>query len=469
MEQKTNSNLRLGMTFMASIFFVFGFITNFNIAMKDQVQLAFDLKTLYPGWENFFAQLVNGVFFFAYFCFSFLCGMIIKKIGYKNGVIVGLLLVATGSYLFFPAVSVLSYPLFLGAIFVMATGVVFLQTAANPYVAALGPQETAPARLNLTQALNGVATTIAPYLAGILVLAPAVLALKNGASAQDAANFVKMPFVIIGSIVVIIAIGILFIKLPEIKGDETVASMSALRKPQVWLGAIGIFCYVGAEVGTASQVSSYLTGLLEIAKDEAVKLTAIYWGGQMIGRFFGSILLGTLSKNLKYKYSLFVLVFAFFVGWFIFSAGVTDGKFIFDSKPVYGLIFFAIAAINFILMLLGKGIANISLGIFGAVNMLLVLAGFLLPPQIGMWCLLSVGFFNSIMFPNIFSLSVNDLDPSEMPIASGIINTMIVGGSVVPLIMGAVTDSVSLKAALLVPILCYAYITFFALKGSKIR
>ena len=469
MTNQTNAKLMIGMSFMASIFFVFGFITNFNIAMKDQVQLAFNLKELYPGWENFFAQLVNGVFFFAYFCFSFLCGMIIKKIGYKNGVVAGLILVATGSYMFFPAVSVLSYPLFLTAIFVMATGVVFLQTAANPYVVALGPQETAPARLNLTQAMNGVATTIAPYIAGILVLAPAVLALKNGASAQEAANFVKMPFVVIGSIVVLIAIGILFIRLPEIEGNETVASMAALKKPQVWLGAIGIFCYVGAEVGTASQISSYMTNLLDIAKDEAVKLTAIYWGGNMVGRFFGSVLLGDLSRNAKTKYSLIILAFAFVVGWFIFSAGVKDGQFVFESKPVYGLIFFGIALVNFFLMALGKGIANVSLGIFGATNMLLVLCGFLLPPQVGMWCLLSVGFFNSIMFPSIFSLGVSDLNPSEMPIASGIINTMIVGGSVVPVIMGAITDSVSLTGALLVPVICFGYITFFALKGSKIR
>ncbi len=469
MTNQTSTNLKIGMSFMASIFFIFGFITNFNIAMKDQVQLAFDLKTLYPGWENFFAQLVNGVFFFAYFCFSFLCGMIIKKIGYKNGVVAGLILVSTGSYMFFPAVSMLSYPLFLTAIFVMATGVVFLQTAANPYVVALGPQETAPARLNLTQAMNGVATTIAPYIAGILVLAPAVLALKSGASAQEAANFVKMPFVVIGSIVILIAIGILFIRLPEIKGNETVASMAALKKPQVWLGSIGIFCYVGAEVGTASQISSYMTNLLDIAKDEAVKLTAIYWGGNMIGRFFGSVLLGTLPKNAKTKYSLFILVFAFVVGWFIFSAGVKDGQFIFESKPLYGFIFFGIALVNLFLMFLGKGIANVSLAIFGATNMLLVLCGFLLPPQIGMWCLLSVGFFNSIMFPSIFSLGVKDLDPSEMPIASGTINTMIVGGSVVPVIMGAITDSISITSALFVPIICFAYITFFALKGSKIR
>jgi FHS family L-fucose permease-like MFS transporter len=189
----------------------------------------------------------------------------------------------------------------------------------------------------------------------------------------------------------------------------------------------------------------------------------------MTGRFFGSVLLGTMPKTQKYKYSFYIFVFAFLVGWFIFSAGVKDGNFIFESKPEYGLIFLTIAAINFTLLLLGKGIANVSLGIFGATNMILVLAGFLLPQEIGMWCLLSVGFFNSIMFPNIFSLGVRDLDPAEMPIASGIINTMIVGGSVIPVLMGAITDSVSLKAALLVPAICFGYITFFAFKGSKIR
>jgi len=468
MEQKTNSNLRLGMIFMASIFFIFGFITNFNIAMKDQVQLAFDLKKLYPGWENFLSQLVNFVFFVAYACFSFLCGSIIKKIGYKSGVIAGLVLVAIGSYLFFPAVAALSYPLFLVAVFVMATGVVFLQTAANPYVAALGPQETAPARLNLTQALNGVATTIAPFLAGILVLAPAVLALKNGATAADAAKFVQMPFVIIGSIVVLIAIGIAFIKLPEIKGDETISSKSVLRKPQVWLGAVGIFCYVGAEVGTAGQIAPYLSKD-GFALDVAVKLSAIYWGGAMVGRFFGSILLSNLPAAKRYQYSAFVMVFAFFVGWFITSASVSNGQFVFDSQPLNGFIFLGIAIANFFLMLLGKGKANVALGIFGTVNMLLILAAFMLPATVGMWCLLSIGFFNSIMFPNIFSLGVNDLDPSEMPLASGIINTLIVGGAVVPLLMGALTDTFSARGALLIPVLCYAYITFFALKGSKIR
>lgn len=469
MEQKTNSNLRLGMTFMASIFFIFGFITNFNIAMKDQVQLAFDLT-------NFEANLVNFSFFIAYGVFSFLCGYVIKKIGYKNGVITGLVLVSVGSYMFFPAVAVLSYPLFLLAVFVMATGVVFLQTAANPYVVALGPQDSAPARLNLTQALNGVATTIAPFLAGILVLAPAVLAIKAGTTAglsdaeaaREAAGFVQMPFVVIGTIVILIAIGIAFIKLPKISGDDTISSKSVFKKPQVWLGALGIFCYVGAEVGTASQIAPYLKES-GFATDVAVKLSAIYWGGGMVGRFYGSILLSTLSAAKKYQYSVYVMIFAFFVGWFITSASVTDGQYVFESKPMNGFIFLGIAVVNFFLMLLGKGKANVALGIFGTVNVLLILAAAMMPATVGMWCLLSIGFFNSIMFPNIFSLGVRDLDPSEMPLASGIINTLIFGGAVVPLLMGGLTDLFTARWALLVPIICYSYITFFALKGSKIR
>lgn len=468
MEKSNSSNLRLGMTFMASIFFIFGFITNFNIAMKDQVQLAFDLETLYPGWANFLAQLVNGVFFFAYAVFSFLCGTIIKRIGYKSGVVVGLILVALGSYMFFPAVEILSYTLFLTAVFIMATGVVFLQTAANPYVAALGPQESAPARLNLTQALNGVATTIAPFLAGILVLGPAVAAVNQGASAAEAANYVKMPFLVIGTLVILIAIGIAFIKLPKITGDSTIPSKSVFKKPQVWLGALGIFCYVGSEVGVASQIAPYLKAE-GLAVDVAVKLSAIYWAGAMVGRFFGSIMLSSLPKQKKYQYSSLIMVFAFFVGWFLTSASVVEGRFVFESQPVNGVIFLVISVINFFLLLLGKGKANVALGIFGTVNMALILAAFILPANVGMWCLLSIGFFNSIMFPNIFALGVNDLDPAEMPLASGVINTLIVGGAVIPVLMGVFTDAFSARGALLIPVICYAYITFFGLRGSKIR
>jgi FHS family L-fucose permease-like MFS transporter len=154
------------------------------------------------------------------------------------------------------------------------------------------------------------------------------------------------------------------------------------------------------------------------------------------------------------------MIFAFFVGWFITSASVTNGQFVFESHPMNGFIFLGISIVNFFLMLLGKGKANVALGIFGTVNMLLVIAAIMLPATVGMWCLLSIGFFNSIMFPNIFS---------EMPLASGIINTLIVGGAVIPVLLGALTDAFSARGAMIIIVLSYAYITFFALKGSKIR
>ncbi|MFN8210582.1 MAG: MFS transporter [Bacteroidales bacterium] len=442
------------MTLMLMIFFIFGFITNFNIALKDQVQATFNLS-------NFMANLVNGVFFFAYFVFSFLCGRIIKKTGYKMGLIIGLLAIALGSFLFYPAVAVPSYTLFLCAVFVMATGVVFLQTAANPYVAALGEAATASSRLNLAQALNGFATTVAPFIVGILVLTPAAIAMGPTA--------VQIPFIVIGSIVVLIAIVIYFLKLPEIMGgDEPSEKKSVWKYPHVLLGAIAIFFYVGAEVGISTAVVPYLkqTGMMI---GEAAKLAAMYWGGAMVGRFLGSINLSAMENQKKLIYSSAVIVLAFFVGWLVTSSQIKEGVFVFNSQPVNGLIFLGIACVNFLAMFLSKGRTNVALGIFGLIAAALVFASTVLSANVGIWALLSIGFFNSIMFPNIFALGVTDLDKNEMPMASGIINTLIVGGSVIPLVMGWFTDHATVRIALLVPLVSYLYIVFFAFKGSKMR
>jgi MFS transporter, FHS family, L-fucose permease len=454
MKQQTNSNLRMGMTLMLMIFFIFGFITNFNIALKDQVQATFQLS-------NFMANLVNGVFFFAYFVFSFLCGKIIKKTGYKMGLIIGLLLISTGSFLFYPAVAVPSYALFLGAVFVMATGVVFLQTAANPYVAALGSEETASSRLNLAQALNGLATTVAPFVVGIFVLTPAAIAMGPTA--------VQTPFLIIGGIVLLIALAIYFMKLPEIiGGEEIVGRKSIWKHPHVLLGALAIFFYVGAEVGISTAIVPYLkqSGMMI---GEAAKLAAMYWGGAMVGRFLGSINLSAMEQKKKLLYSGAVVILAFFVGWLVTSSQIKEGVFVFNSQPVNGLIFLGIAIVNFLAMNISKGKTNVMLGVFAIIGAVLVFSATVLGASVGIWALLSIGFFNSIMFPNIFALGVKDLDNYEMPMASGIINTMIVGGSVIPLLMGYFTDSISVRAALLVPLVSYLYIVFFSFKGSKIR
>jgi MFS transporter, FHS family, L-fucose permease len=454
MKEQSNSNLRMGMTLMLMIFFIFGFITNFNIALKDQVQATFHLS-------NFMANLVNGVFFFAYFAFSFVCGKIIKKTGYKMGLIIGLLLISTGSFLFYPAVAVPSYALFLCAVFVMATGVVFLQTAANPYVAALGSQETASSRLNLAQALNGLATTVAPFVVGILVLTPAAIAMGPTA--------VQTPFLIIGGIVLLIAVAIYMMKLPEIiGGEEVVGKKSIWKYPHVLLGALAIFFYVGAEVGISTAIVPYLkeSGMMI---GEAAKLAAMYWGGAMVGRFLGSINLSAMENQKKLMYSGAVIILAFFVGWLVTSSQIVDGAFVFNSQPINGLIFLGIAVVNFLAMNISKGKTNVMLGVFAIIGAILVFSATVLGAKVGIWALLSIGFFNSIMFPNIFALGVKDLDNYEMPMASGIINTMIVGGSVIPLVMGYFTDSISVRAALLVPLISYLYITFFSFKGSKIR
>jgi FHS family L-fucose permease-like MFS transporter len=439
---------------MLMIFFIFGFITNFNIALKDQVQVTFHLS-------NFMANLVNGVFFFAYFVFSFISGKIIKKVGYKMGVVIGLIAIGLGSFLFYPAVAIPSYALFLLAVFIMATGVVFLQTAANPYVAALGSEATASSRLNLAQALNALATTVAPFIVGLLVLTPAAIALGPKA--------VQVPFLIIGSIVVLIAIIILFMKLPEIiAGEQDLTRKSVWKHTHVLLGALAIFFYVGAEVGISTAIVPYLkqTGMMI---GEAAKLAAMYWGGAMVGRFLGSINLSAMENQKKLFYSGLVIILAFFVGWLVTSSKIVEGVFVFNSSPVNGLIFLGIAVVNFIAMQLSKGKANIALGIFAFIAATLVFSSTILGANVGIWALLSIGFFNSIMFPNIFALGVQKLDSHEMPMASGIINTMIVGGSVIPLVMGWFTDNVSVRVALLVPLVSYVYIVFFALKGSKTK
>jgi FHS family L-fucose permease-like MFS transporter len=440
-EQKNTQ--AVGMAFMGMIFFLFGFVTTFNITLADKFKAVFDLS-------NFEAQLVNGAFFFTYFVLSFAAGGIIKKIGYKSGVILGLLLVALGSFLFYPAAKALSFPFFLFAIFIMAGGVVFLQVAANPYVTALGPSETASGRLNLTQALNSIATYIAPIIASVFVFKAA----SNALSAADAANSVPTPFLIIGVVVIIIAIVIYLLKLPVIP-TQGVEKKSIWKYPHVILGALGIFFYVGAEVGSAAMLQRYFQEALDMARSDAAMMIALYWGGAMVGRFYGSFMLSNTTRSKKYLYTGLVLILALFVGWFV-RREITDG-----------LIFAGIALVNYLAMQLGKGKANRSLAVFGIIAAILLGVVMCANGPIILWLGLSIGFFNSIMFPNIFALGVDGLDKGELSMASGLINTLIVGGAIIPVLMGLMADGLGVRFAFILPIICYLYIVFFALVGSK--
>lgn len=450
MEQKKSTN-SLGLSVIGSIFFIFGFATTFIITLSAKVKEVFVLT-------EFEAQLITSAFFVAYPILSIPSGYIVKTIGYKTSLIAGLVLMAAGSFLFYPASSIPSYPLFLTATFVLASGVVLLQVAANPYATALGPSETASGRLNLVQALNSVATMVAPWVISVAVFKGAGEMLD----AVAAAKTVQMPFIVMGVLVILIALVILAMKLPEIEKEP----IGELRKsvwayPHVLLGALGIFVYVGAEVGTAGLIVNYLRTPENggLTAEAASRFASIYWGGAMIGRFFAAVMLSDIkSAARKYMFVVAILVLALF-----------SGAFVTEWNWKYGAFFLIIALINVIIMQIGAGRDTRVLAVFAAVAAILALVTAFTTGQVALWTVVSIGFFNSVMFPTIFSLGVKDLQKSELSKASGIINSLILGGGVIPLIMGTIADTSGYTWTFVVPAVCYAYIFFFAVKGSQLR
>jgi FHS family L-fucose permease-like MFS transporter len=234
---------------------------------------------------------------------------------------------------------------------------------------------------------------------------------------------------------------------------------SVWKHPHVLLGAFGIFFYVGAEVGTGGLILNYLKTTMSMDPAVAGKYVAIYWGGAMIGRFFGSILLSNITDNVKkYTYVALVLLLA-----------LVSGSFVTDWTWNIGATFMVVALANFIFMQLGKGNAGRSLAVFALLAASLALITAFTSGSIALWAVVSIGMFNSIMFPNIFTLAVKDLDPGELSTASGIINTLICGGAIIPLVMGKIADVSGYSWAFIVPAICYLYIFFYAVKGSKLR
>jgi MFS transporter, FHS family, L-fucose permease len=453
MEQK-NNNLVVGMSVFGAIFFIFGFATTFIITLSAPVKAIFSLS-------EFEAQLLSSAFFIAYPLMSIPTGKIIDKMGYKWTVVAGLILMALGSFIFIPAAELPSFPIFLLGTFILAVGVVFLQVAANPYVTAIGHESGASSRLNFTQALNSVATMIAPWLISVAIFKGLDLPIDDSAITPEqglmAANRVPLPFISMGVIVIIVAIAIFTIKLPILTKGSGVKK-SVWKYPHVVLGALAIFAYVGAEVGNAGLIVNYLKNSIGISAQMASTYAAIYWGGAMVGRFFGSFMFSDMKQTQKLTYLLPVLLLAF-----------VAGSFVTDWNWTIGITFTIIALVNFVIMQVGTGKAARTLAIFALVAALLDLATTFTTGNVALWTVISIGLFNSIMFPNIFSLAVKDLDKAELSGASGLINSLIIGGAVIPPIMGGISDNFGYTWAFLVPALCYIYIFFYATRGSAIR
>lgn len=397
------------------LFFFWGFVTVLNDILVPHLKSVFDLN--YTK-----VMLIQFAFFLAYFIFSIPSAKIIDAIGYQKTMVVGLLTMGLGAFLFVPAAIALSYPLFLGALMVLAAGITALQVAANPYVTVLGPPETASSRLNLTQAFNSLGTTIGPWVGGMLILGTATEsgdAVAN-MSAQTLHAFrlqqaatVKMPYIIIGSALVIFAGLIGIFKLPTIPAVERHADGrhegSLWKYTHLILGCVAIFAYVGAEVSIGSFLINYFNqpeiGNLPVV--EGAKFVAYYWGGAMVGRFIGSAIL---------------------------------------QKVKTGTV----------------------LGIAAFCSCALVLTSMLTTGSVAMWSILLVGFFNSIMFPSIFTLGIAKLGPRTGD-GSGLLIMAIVGGAIIPVVQGAIADHVGVHHAFVLPVICYLYIAYYALRASQPR
>jgi len=443
-----NNNLVVGMSVFGAIFFIVGFATTFIITLTAPVKEIF-------GLSETAAQLITSAFFITYPIMSIPAGKLIDRIGYKYTVIAGLFFMALGSFIFIPAAKLPSFPIFLIGTFVLATGVVMLQVAANPYVTALGPDSSASSRLNLTQALNSVATMVAPWLISVAIF-------KGLSFPQDnmvAADRVPLPFIVMGVFVIIVAIALFSIKLPVIKSEESTSTKKSVWKyPHVVLGAIAIFVYVGAEAGNAGLIVNYLKNSIGISAQMAATYAAIYWGGAMIGRFFGSFMFTDQPMSKKLTYLLPVLLLAF-----------VSGSFVTDWNWAIGGTFAGAALVNFFIMLVGRGKAARTLAIFALAAAALDITTTFTGGSIGLWTIISIGLFNSIMFPNIFSLAVKDLDKAELSSASGLINALILGGAIIPPLMGSIADGAGYTWAFIVPAVCYLYIFWYAIKGNTIR
>ncbi len=398
---------------VTTLFFMWGFLTCLNDILVPHLKSIFDLS--YAG-----IMLIQFAFFGAYFLFSIPSAKLIDWIGYQRSMVAGLLTMGLGAFLFVPAASVPSYPLFLGALIVLAAGITCLQVAANPYVTVLGKPETASSRLNLTQAFNSLGTFLAPFFGGLLILSAAPKSMTEiRAMTPDAlqayrlheAATVKTPYVGLGIALVLLAVAIGSFKLPKIehaqhKVGEKVND-SIWRHPNLIFGAIAIFVYVGGEVSIGSFLVNYF-GQPEIGgltEKVAASLVAFYWGGAMVGRFIGSALLQKVSTR--------------------------------------GL-----------------------LGICAVCAAGLVAISMLTTGHTAMYSIILVGFFNSIMFPSIFTLGVAELGPLTGD-GSGIMIMAIVGGAIIPVAQGAIADRIGIHHAFFLPVLCYLYILFFALIGSR--
>ena len=445
------ANYRGSFAIMTSLFFLWGFMTVFNDILIPRFKEAFTLS-------YFQAMLVQFAFFGAYFIGSLIYFIIsittgdpIAKIGYKNGVVIGLLISATGAGIFWPAASAASYPMFLAGLFVVGLGFAMLQIAANPYVTILGPEKTASSRLNLAQAFNSVGTTIGPLIGGWLIYQYFAKINAHGADS------VKVPYLAFTIIFALLALIFFFIHLPHIGEGKIERGAGALKHPHVVLGILAIFMYVGGEVSVGSSIINFLgqKNVAGLDPVEASKYVSLFWGGMLIGRFMGAVELSEMKKLNKQLFLAAIPFAAFLVLWALRGWDVVQ-------------CYLPFLLLCWALFQCGKALAGRTLMIFGLTIVALLLAAILIGGKTAMWCVIGVGLFTSIGWPNIFSLALDGMGVHKSQVSSLLVMAVL-GGAILPPVQGYIADvTKNLQISFIVPLIAYAYIAFYGAIGCNV-
>ncbi|KAA3661770.1 MAG: MFS transporter [Calditrichaeota bacterium] len=447
------------------LFFMWGFITVMNDVLIPYLKDGFDLNYFQAGLIQF---SFFGAFFIIsllYFLISLSSGDPINKLGYKNGIMVGLAICGLGCVMFYPAAQTQMYIFFLGALFILATGVTILQIAANPYAAILGKPANASSRLNLAQGVNSMGTTLAPIAGGLLIYK----VFSDGTVTVDS---VKIPYLIFGALFFLLVLAIKKATLPTFTNVEKVEKgAGALQYRHLKLGMIAIFCYVGSEVAIGSYLISYMgdKDVLGLPESIGSLFLAYYWGGAMIGRLMGAISLSDMAnQTIKYLWMGVVAVTVFILVYLITALRFENGYLLMEFMAFDKIApFILMIVLNFIAFTFGKSKADRSLGIFSVCIICLLLIASFGKSHIAFWAAIGTGLFNSIMWSNIFTLAIKDLGKHTTQ-GSSLLVMMIVGGAIIPLLMGYAADTIGIKLAFLVPILPYLYLSFYGFSGYKV-
>ena len=446
---------------LVTVFFFWGFVAASNDILIPVFKEAFKLSQSE-------SQLVSLAFYIAYTVGSLIyVGIsalmktdLINKIGYKNSLALGLTISAVGTLLFYPAANTGSFPLMLSGLFIVALGFSLQQTVANPLAIALGPINTGSQRLTLAGGINNFGTTIGPLIVSFAIFGTAV----SETTTLDIQS-VKIPYLILGAAFLAVAIFLKFSALPdkpaltEAVEEDSNHKGSALKYPQLVLGMIAIFVYVGVEVSTASNLPDYMKHKLGFETKDIAPYISLYWASMMIGRWTGAVEAFTDNVSLRKILRFIAPYFAF--GVFLLVNAIAKH----DLAPfyVYALIIFVLIIAD----ILSKGNPARMLMIFSLIGIVALLTGMLTTGMVSVYAFTSVGLFCSTLWPCIFTLAVSGLGKNTSQGSSYLI-MMIMGGGIISWLQGYVSEFTGIQYSYVVGILCFAYLVFYALRASAI-